>query len=205
MGIQVTRSTSESIITVTIDVGKVAPDYRVKINTPYPFLNHMIEHVVWRSGINIAMDIQLAHFTLSHLVCEDAGQALGKAIAEYIKTTPAVYGFGDGMGMIDEARAFCAVSFESRTMFVFDKRVELPNETEGMLSEDLMTFIDGVVNGANCTMHIEFCRGENGHHVWEAIFRAIGLALGKAVSVNALREGQTSGVAGTVNFDIKHL
>lgn len=198
----VNRKTSESDITISIEVGAVKPDYRQQIKTPYPFLSHMIEHIVWRSGVNIALDIKLKDFALCHLVCEDAGQAIGRAIAEYIAATPGVYGYGDGFGIIDEARGFAAISFEGRTGFYLDKRVEIPHSTENMNSEDLYTFLEGIAQGANATIQIELQRGENGHHIWEAIFRAVGTALNKTVSVNELRKGQTSGVAGKISYTI---
>ncbi len=190
------------MIEVTLIPGEIAPDYRSRIKTPYPFLNHMIEHIVWRGGFNLEVEVTLTNFMLSHVVCEDVGLTIGKVIAEYIKGQKSAYGFGDAFGIIDEARAFSAFSFESRTLLCFDKKVEIPAQTEGMNSEDLTTFIEGIANGANCTLHIELSRGENGHHIWEAIFRSLGSALAKAATINPLRKNYTAGVAGQINFEV---
>lgn len=51
--IRVTRKTTESVMEVRLTPPPVKQDYRSKITTPLPFLNHMIEHIVWRSGYNI--------------------------------------------------------------------------------------------------------------------------------------------------------
>ena len=51
--ITVRRKTSETEIKVSINKGELAPDYRKKIRTPLPFLNHMIEHIAWRAALNI--------------------------------------------------------------------------------------------------------------------------------------------------------
>ena len=80
--ISVTRKTTESKMSVTLDFSPIKPDYRKKIDTTIPFLNHMIEHIAWRSGINIETKVELSDFTLSHLITEDLGMALGKAEAE---------------------------------------------------------------------------------------------------------------------------
>ena len=67
---KVTRKTTESKITVTIG-DTLTPDYRKKIRTPSSFLNHMIEHIAYRFGRNIECELELADFTLDHLVFED--------------------------------------------------------------------------------------------------------------------------------------
>ncbi len=200
--ISVVRETTESKIEVVIEKGAVKPDYREKINTPIPFLNHMIEHIVWRSGVNIEVDIKLDKFDLSHVVCEDIGQTLGVAVLEFVeKNTPV--GYGDAIGIIDEAKTQAAISFEGRSYLSFSSAVDIPETTEGMLSEDLQTFLDGVVQGARCTLHVDIEKGENAHHIWESAFRAVGSALGRALSADSGREGQTSGVAGKIKYDIK--
>ncbi len=203
--VTVKRTTTESEITVTLDFSPIKPDYRSRINTPMPFLNHMIEHIVWRAGVNIEVDVKLDKFDLTHIVCEDVGMTLGKAVAQYVAENRenGVYGFGDGVSIIDEARAISAISFESRALFVFDSAVEIPSETEETYSEDLSTFLDGFTQGANCTLHVEISKGENGHHIWEAAYRSVGIALGRALTVDKARANMTSGVAGKINYTVE--
>ncbi|MBQ8636880.1 MAG: hypothetical protein IJ423_02660 [Clostridia bacterium] len=204
--IEVTRTTTESKMSVVLDFSPLANDYRQKINTPLTFLNHMIEHIAWRSGINIITDISLDKFTLTHVICEDLGIAFGKAIAEYVrrKSDFGVVGFGDAFGIIDEARAHSLISFESRTYFDIDYNgIAMCDEVEGMYKEDLETFLLGVAQGANCTLQIVLEKGENGHHIWEAIFRSLGTTLSKALFLDENRLGKTAGVAGAINWEIK--
>lgn len=200
--IKVTRKTTESEITVTIESGTIAPDYRKKIRTPLPFLNHMIEHIVWRSGLNIEIDMRLADFDLSHVVAEDAGMTLGKAIARYNEENLPT-GFGDAIGIIDEAKAEAAFSFESRTLFDFTSAAAIPEFVEGMASEDVLTFLDGLAQGANCTLHLDITKGKNAHHIFEAAYRAVGTALGRALYIDEKRKNQTAGVAGAVRYEFE--
>ncbi len=199
--ITVRRKTSETEIKVSINKGELAPDYRKKIRTPLPFLNHMIEHIAWRASLNIDIELSFDEFELCHLVCEDVAMTLGKAVGEYVRlNTPSGYGFATGI--IDEAAADAVISFEDRSLFVFDTSVKYAETVEGMPSEELLTFLDGFAQGARCTLQVNLRRGENGHHIWEAVYRAVGIALGQALSVDKTREGLTSGVAGKVVYEI---
>ena len=203
--ITVTRKTSESTITVRLDPSGVTPDYRAQINTPLAFLNHMIEHIVWRSGVGLAVEVKLDRFELAHLVCEDVAVTIGKAVLEHVTDGRGrgVTGYGDGVGIIDEARVTAAISFEGRAGLYFSGAELVPASTEGMNSEDLMTFLEGFVQGANCTLHIDVWRSANGHHIWEAAFRALGIALGRAFEHVPRRTGFTAGVAGAISFDVR--
>ena len=202
--IKVTRKTTESEMGITLDFSPLKPDYRKNINTPIAFLNHMIEHIAYRAGFNIETTLKLADYSLIHVIAEDLGIALGKAVKEYIDTTDGAYGYGDAVGMIDEARAGCAISFESRAYIDIDYHgIDIPKETEGMLSEDLETFLEGFVQGAVCTMHIDLYKGHNGHHIWEAIYRSFGSAINRAVAVSSDRVGKTSGVAGKIEWVVE--
>ena len=202
--IKVTRKTTESEMSVVLDFSPIKPDYRERINTPLPFLNHMIEHIAWRGGFNIEVSCKLAQFTLTHVICEDLGIALGKACAEYIRRTDGAYGFGDAIGIIDEAKAETAISFESRVFIDVDCHgTELAKQVEGMDSEDLQTFLDGFAQGAACTLQIDIFRGVNGHHIWEAVFRSLGSALKNVFAVDESRKGMTSGVAGNIEWTVE--
>ncbi len=200
--VTVARKTTESEMTVTLNFDTVRPDYRAHINTPLPFLNHMIEHLVWRGELNIDASVKLDKFYLTHVVCEDLGQTLGRAVAKAVADNPGAAGYGWAVGIIDEAKAEAAMSFEKRAYFDFDSAaVSLPHSTEGMNSEDLATFLDGFAQGAQCTLQVEVRKGVNGHHIWEAVFRAVGLALKQVLAVTESRKNMTSGVAGKVVFD----
>lgn len=206
MNICVTRKTTESIIKVELDFSPIKPDYRKKIKTPIPFLNHMIEHIAWRGGFNIEVDVQLDEFNLTHVICEDLGIALGKAVAEFVERNKAngVMGYGDAIGIIDEAKAECTMSFESRAYFDIDYHdINMPEVVEGMDIQDLETFLLSFTQGANCTMQIDLTRGQNGHHIWEAIFRSMGSCLSNTLYINPQRKGMTSGVAGAIDWEIK--
>lgn len=202
--IKVTRRTTESEINVELDFAPLREDYRARIKTPIPFLNHMIEHIAWRGEVNIDVDVKLDEFTLTHVICEDLGIALGKAAKEYIDRTDGARGFGDAIGIIDEAKAQSCISFESRAYCDIDCHgIEMSETVEGMDTEDLETFLEGFAQGALCTLHIDLFKGHNGHHIWEAVYRSFGTALNRAFEVSESRKGKTAGVAGKIEWIIE--
>ncbi len=199
--ITATRRTSESSVKVIIEKGELWSDYREHIRTPLPFLNHMIEHIVWRSGLNIDIELNLPDFQLIHLVTEDVSMTLGKAVGEFVRLNkPSGYGFG--IGIIDEAKTTAVISFEDRALFDFTTETDYAETVEDMPAEELLTFLDGFVQGARCTLHIDLEKGENGHHIWESVYRAVGIALGAAINPDTVKGGATSGVAGEVVYEI---
>lgn len=202
--IKVTRKTTESEMTVTLDFAPLKSNYREYINTGITFLNHMIEHIAWRGGFNIEVNVKLDKFVLTHVIAEDLGIALGKAVREYILSTDGVQGYGDAIGIIDEAKAQCAVSFEERAYCDIDfNSIGVGECVEGMNSEDLETFLEGFAQGAMCTLHVDLIKGHNGHHIWEAIYRAFGTALNRTLMVSEERKGRTAGVAGKIEWVIE--
>ncbi len=202
--IKVIRKTTESEMTVTLDFSPLKSNYREYINTGITFLNHMIEHIAWRGGFNIEVNVKLDKFVLTHVIAEDLGIALGKAVREYILSTDGVQGYGDAVGIIDEAKAQCAVSFEERAYCDIDfNSIGVGECVEGMNSEDLETFLEGFAQGAMCTLHVDLIKGHNGHHIWEAIYRAFGIALNRTLMVSEERKGRTAGVAGKIEWVIE--
>ncbi len=206
--IKVTRTTSESRIMVLLDRHARDVDNKRKLNTPLPFFNHMLEHVAWRGEMNLGIDVTLDHFDLVHVITEDVGIAFGKAVKAYLdhNQNAGLVGYGTAYGTIDEALSRAVISFESRAYLDFDKgTVQLPEQMEGMHSEDLVAFLEGFVQGAQCTLHMDLLKGRpgHGHHIWESIFRALGMALYEALTERAWRKNMTAGVAGSIDYVIE--
>ncbi len=206
--VRVTRTTSESEVEVVLDRGPRDPEAKRNLRTPLPFFNHMLEHVAWRGQLNIDLTVRLDHFDLAHLVTEDVGITLGRAVKEYAERNAAagIVGYGAAYGTIDEALTRVVVSLENRAHLDFTRgAVRLPEQTEGMNSEDLVAFLEGFVQGAQCTLHVDLLKGRDGHghHIWESAFRGLGMALYEALSQRLWRAGMTAGVAGNIGIRVE--
>lgn len=208
MEIIVKRKTNESLMSVTINDGPRDPEAKNHLNTTLTFYNHMMEQIAWRSEMNIYLDVSLDHFSLNHVICEDLGITYGKAIGEMMdrKQKMGAPGYGYSYGNIDESMARCVIGFEKRAYLDLDyNEIIVPESVEGINSEDLVSFLEGFVQGAQATVHIDLlkARDNHGHHQWESIFRAFGDALRKAMLVRPWRENMAAGVAGEITWEIK--
>ena len=207
MKITVERKTLESRMTVFVDDGARDPEGKKKLSTPLSFFNHMLEQLVWRSELNIGVEVELDHFFLNHVVCEDTGIALGKAFRELMlkKQDAGAPGYGFALSTIDEALARAVVSFESRAYLDLNfNGIQVPENTEGIQCEDLVSFWEGFVQGAMCTLHLDLlkARANHGHHQWESMFRAVGQAMCQAFGIREWRQNMAAGVAGKIDYRI---
>ena len=205
MSFTATRKTAESEIIVKIDFGTRPAEPKKALRTPMPFFNHMLEQLIWRGEFNLDVSITLQDFLLYHVICEDVGTALGQAMRAAVETRrdSGIRGYGFAYATIDEALARAVISFEGRASLHFTaKDLKVPTQTENTNSEDLQTFFEGFVQGACCTLHLDLLKGANGHHIWEALFRACGEALRCALEPQEQRRGMTAGVAGPVELTV---
>ena len=202
--ITVKRTTSESVITVSVSRGERDTDYKKKIDTSLQFFNHMLETIAWRGCVNIEAKAELDDFKLTHVICEDVGLALGEAFLELFgrEIESGINGAGRSESCIDEALARAVISFEDRALIVMDEKlVSGPEMVEDMQQADLAAFLEGFVQGARATLHLDLIRGTNPHHVWESVFRALGEALRETFDECPWRRGTTPGVKGKVSLE----
>ena len=205
MSFGATRKTAESEIVVKIDFGTRNEEPKKALRTPMPFFNHMLEQLIWRGEFNLDVNVTLEDFLLYHVICEDVGTAVGQAMRAAVEARreSGIRGYGFAYATIDEALARAVISFEGRASFHFTATgLHIPPQTENTNSEDLETFLEGFVQGASCTLHLDLLKGSNGHHIWEALFRACGEALHNALEIQEQRRGMTPGVAGPVQMKL---
>ncbi len=205
MQVMARRKTAESEIVVEVDFGPRYENPKEGLQTTIPFFNHMLEHIIARGEFNLAVNVELKELYLTHVICEDVGITLGKAIKEYVESRlqDGLAGYGSAIAVIDEALAQAVISFENRAYLDFSHPgVSIPLQTENTNAEDLQTFFEGFVQGGCCTLHLNINKGSNGHHIWEALFRAFGEALFHALELREWRKGITSGVAGAIQTDV---
>lgn len=194
------RKTRESEIRVVVDDGKRK---ELPINTPLAFFNHMIETISWRGCINIGIKFKSTNFKLTHVITEDTGITLGKALLELIqkKIAKGINTQGCGIAALDEAMSICAVSVEGRSncyIDLNDKKFYM-KKAEDTLGADLMAFLEGLAQGMKATVNIRVMKGNDPHHLWESVFRALGDSLKMVFDKNAYRKNLIAGVKGVLD------
>ncbi|OQX19871.1 MAG: hypothetical protein BWK75_05280 [Candidatus Altiarchaeales archaeon A3] len=199
--VTVERTTKESKITVKIRERENAMT-NLKINTGINFLNHMIETLAFRSEFNIEVDVRTEENFLKHVVAEDTGIVIGTAFFKIFeeKTQEGIRGNGFFSAVIDEAQSMVSISVEGRPNLYFDKISDglRQNDVEDMCSADLKNFLGGFALGMKATLHINSEFGEDSHHAWESVFRALGESIKEMFKKDEKRKNLITGVKGTI-------
>lgn len=198
--IRVRRVTREAVVDVLLDAG---PRRECTIATGLNFFDHMLETIAWNACLNLEIRFSHRRYRLTHVITEDIGLTLGRALAALLeeRMPGGINGAASGIMAIDEAIALALISFEGRSNGYYDLATpgSRHERVEDMLSADLLAFFDGLAQGARATIHLRSLQGIDPHHVWESIFRAFGVALRDALTPNPWRSGLTAGIKGTLD------
>jgi len=191
--IKVQRNTKETKVSVSVNQ---IQNNKLKAETTIPFLNHMIDTLAFRANLNIGLKIS-SDVELNHPIAEDTGITIGRAILELYKSKlpEGVEGFGSAKGIIDESYADVTISIEGRVNY-FLNGPKFEN-VDGASGYDLIAFLEGFAQGCRCSLRIDYS-GEDPHHTFEAVFRALGFAIQKALEKNSWRKEAISGLKGTL-------
>ena len=107
------------------------------------------------------------------------GHALGEALAQALSDERAP-GFGSGHAAADEALAHVVLEASGRPLVV--SNVDLSAARVGGVGSDVIAgFLDQLATGAGLTLHVRLIDGKETEHVLEAIFKALGAAIGRAL------------------------
>ena len=171
----VTRKTRETDIEVRVDLDGKGPS---RIDTGLHFFNHMLEQLVHHGGISLELTCQGDLDVDEHHTMEDCALALGQAIREALGDKAGIGRYGFVLPM-DESRALVLLDFGGRPELVWD--VCFTREFVGDTpTEMLKHFFKSLSTELRCNLHVA-AKGENNHHLAEAIFKAFARALRQAI------------------------
>jgi imidazoleglycerol-phosphate dehydratase len=183
---KVQRQTKETQITVELDLNPAPGFSQGKVSTGIGFFDHMLEAFAKHSGVFLAVDcVGDLHIDQHHTV-EDVGIVIGQAVAQALGDCAGIERFGLMECPLDEALAKVVIDVSGRPFLHFGAQFRRP--FIGQLDSSLLKeFFGGFVLHARWTVHVDVIRGENDHHVAEAVFKAFARA--------AKRAWQTTGSA----------
>ena len=175
------RETLETRVRVSLDLDGSGGGER---RTGVGFFDHMLDQLA-RHGLfdlDIAAEGDL-HIDAHHSV-EDVGITLGQAFAAAVGDKRGMSRYGHAYCPLDEALARVVVDFSGRPGLHF--RADFPVERIGAFDTELVgEFWQGFANHAALTLHMDALRGDNAHHIAEALFKAGGRALRMACAPDA--------------------
>ena len=176
MSIVVERTTKETQIAIELDLSNTPS---VSIETGLPFFDHMLHALAFHGGIQCTVrgtgDIEVD----PHHLVEDVGIVLGDVIAQFIDKNGPVQRFGQAIIPMDDALSEAVVDLCGRSYLVY--QAELPQPRVGTFDVSLIReFLFGLTSHGRFNLHATCRYGENSHHMLEALFKALGRALGAA-------------------------
>ena len=155
------RSTKETTIRVDLREGG-GPS---SVTTGERFLDHMMVALAHYAGLELNLT---ATGDLKHHLIEDVSIALGSAFAALVPATCARY--GDRTIAMDDALVQVVIDAGGRPYY------------EGPLPSSLYDhWMRSFADNAQMAVHVRVLRGRDRHHIVEAAFKALGLALRDAL------------------------
>jgi imidazoleglycerol-phosphate dehydratase len=188
------RTTKETSIEVRLDLDGTG---RVDVQTPLPFLTHMVEQIGRHGLLDLVVratgDVEID----GHHTTEDLALVLGQCVAKSLGDKTAISRYGWATLPMDEARATCTLDLSGRAHFIWE--VPLPKGAKlGTWDAELApVFFEGFARGAQCNLHVVLHRGEILHHMVELCFKSFARALREAVKVEP-RGGGVPSTKGTL-------
>ena len=149
-------------------------------------------------SLNIDLSYMTKNYKLTHVIAEDSGITLGAALKTLFeqRVPEGVEGAGFGIAPLDEALAMATVSVEGRANSFIEagSATRTMKKVEDTTGNDLEAFIEGLAQGMGCTIHLRVLKGKDPHHIWEAAFRSLGIALNGIFEKNTWRKDVIAGV-----------
>ncbi len=146
-----------------------------RVETGIPALDHLLSlfgrYGPFRLELEVEPGAPAAEVTA-------AGRALGEALKSRLRRREA-RGHGAAILPQDEALAQVVVEVSDRPLVVAN--VDLSEARVGGLAGDVIAdFLRELAQGAGLTVHVRLIEGTSPQHALEAIFKALGAALGQA-------------------------
>ncbi len=177
---EIARKTSETDIFVSIDLDGTGER---SISTGIGFFDHMLDHVARHGLIDLEVrakgDLHVDH----HHTVEDVGICLGDAVSKALDAKVGIRRYGEASVPMDEALATVALDLSGRPYLVYSN--PLDDRSAGEFLLDLIpVFLQALADRAGITLHATVQRAQNPHHAAEAVFKALGMALRRAVELD---------------------
>jgi imidazoleglycerol-phosphate dehydratase len=153
-----------------------------RIESPVPFLNHMLELMTFHGSFNLELKAQGDIEVGFHHTVEDIGLCLGDAFSQCWGDLKGVQRYGSALLPMDEALVLIAADISRRPHLTYDWRTRKVR-VEGFDTALIKEFFQAVVNRAGLTLHLKVLAGENVHHIIEAMFKGFGRAIRQAGSI----------------------
>jgi len=174
-----TRTTKETDITISLNINGVG---KSSIKTGVGFLDHMLESFSKHSLIDLDITCKGDTHIDDHHSVEDVGIVLGSLLADALYPIVNMERFGSANIVMDEACVSCDLDLSNRPFLVYE--VEVTGKVGQFDTELVEEFFRAFVLNSRISAHIVMLRGKNKHHIIEASFKSLAVAIRRATTEN---------------------
>ncbi|KRT63881.1 MAG: imidazoleglycerol-phosphate dehydratase, imidazoleglycerol-phosphate dehydratase [Chloroflexi bacterium CSP1-4] len=184
---EVRRTTRETDVTVRLDLDGIGTaDVRTGVGLYDHLWTSFAHHALVDLAVAATGDLEVDE----HHTVEDVALVVGSALSQALGDRSGIRRFGDASVPMDEAFASAVVDCSGRPYAVLD--LAFRGERIGALSTQLIEHaLEAFARSAGLTLHLR-AAGRNDHHVAEAAFKALALAVREATESDPRRSGIAS-------------
>ena len=182
------RNTAETRIAIQLTVDGSGTS---RISTKIPFFDHMLtlfaRHSLADLEVTADGDIEVDF----HHTVEDVGISLGRAFSQALGDKKGISRYGWAYVPMDETLARAVVDFSGRPFLDFRAPPGAP--PIGAFPFSLVEeFLRGFAVNAGMNLHLEVLYGRDGHHMAEAVFKALAKSIDLACRIDPRVQGVPS-------------
>jgi imidazoleglycerol-phosphate dehydratase len=156
-------------------------------------LAHLAKHSLMDIDLSAEGDLNVD----DHHTVEDVAICLGAALAKALGDKTGIRRYGWALVPMDEALANVALDLGGRGSFVFN--AAFAADKIGTFDTQLIEeFLRRLALVAGMNLHVQVPYGVNDHHVAEAIFKALAMALRQAKDLDPARPDDVPSTKGTL-------
>ena len=177
----VDRITGETRVRVVLDLdGGPA-----KVATGLAFFDHMLMQLAKHGGLGLEVEATGDLEVDGHHLVEDVGLCLGEALKQALGDKAGIARFGEAHVPLDESLARVVIDLSGRPWCSYDVKLPPLILGNGFHPELAREFFIAFAQRGAFDLHATILYGENTHHQLEALFKALAVALRRALK----REG----------------
>ena len=172
------RTTKETDVSVALCL----EGGEISVSTGIGFFDHMLTALAFYAGFGLELSALGDLHVDGHHTVEDVGIVLVQALREALGDKKGIRRYGMAFVPMDEALCRTVLDLSSRPYLVFDALMpqSMIGGYDSCLTEEFMRALS--MNGG-ITLHQKCEYGGNAHHITEALFKSLGLALKEAVGI----------------------
>ncbi|HUL50912.1 MAG TPA: imidazoleglycerol-phosphate dehydratase HisB [Gemmatimonadales bacterium] len=181
------RKTKETDVRVRIDLDGSG---RSTVQTGIGFFDHMLQALAWHAYYDLDITASGDLHVDGHHTVEDVGIVLGQALSQALGDRSGIRRYGQATVPLDDALARVVVDVSGRPFVAFHAD---PPTWQKLGEYDVALtpeFFRALATHGGLTLHVDLLRGQNAHHVVEAVFKATARALGDATSLDPRAGGR---------------